>query len=148
MIVSYIAYCNPYGEIVRMGFGKASNNPPEGVDSETGQTIVHITGELPVSRDQFVRTTIWDGESWVSRPDKPNRFAQWDGSEWTWDPEDLLEELRRERNVKLGECDWTRMDDNGLTELQREEWAVYRQALRDITKNYDSLDSVVWPDSP
>ena len=52
------------------------------------------------------------------------------------------------QNVKLGECDWTRMDDNGLTEAQREEWAVYRQALRDITKNYDSLDSVVWPDSP
>lgn len=59
-----------------------------------------------------------------------------------------IEELRQARNTKLQECDWTRLDDNGLSDGQREEWSVYRQALRDITQNYSDLESVVWPPKP
>ena len=59
-----------------------------------------------------------------------------------------LKELRQQRNQMLTECDWTRMDDNGLTDEQKTEWATYRQALRDITDTYTSLDVVVWPTKP
>ena len=118
---------------------------PEGV-REDGSTIVHI--DFPIEdRYDFVSTWCWDGD-WYQRDPRPNRFAEWDGSQWVWDDADLLNELRNARNARLTACDWTRMDDNGLTDAKRDEWATYRQALRDITKDYDSLDSVIWPESP
>tara|TARA_B100000085_G_scaffold283144_1_gene313102 strand:- start:2279 stop:2566 length:288 start_codon:yes stop_codon:yes gene_type:complete len=59
-----------------------------------------------------------------------------------------LEVLRVERNMKLAETDWTRMDDNGMSDSAKASWATYRQALRDITKDYTSLADVVWPEKP
>jgi hypothetical protein len=59
-----------------------------------------------------------------------------------------IENLRKKRNQLLSETDWTRMDDNGLDDDDREIWAIYRQELRDITNQYSSLENVVWPESP
>ena len=44
---------------------------------------------------------------------------------------DPLIALRRERDRLLFASDWTRLDDTRLTEAQREEARVYRDALRD-----------------
>ena len=70
-------------------------------------------------------------------------------------PEDVcarldLEDLRETRNKLLAESDWTRMDDNGLDDDDREIWAIYRQELRDLPESLDglSLDDIVWPESP
>lgn len=57
-----------------------------------------------------------------------------------------LVELRAERNAKLAETDWTQSRDVTLT--NDVDWATYRQALRDITDTYTSLDDVVWPEKP
>ena len=151
MIISYVAYCNTHGEIVRLAFGKASNNPPEGVDSQSGQTIVHITGELPVSRDEFVRTHYWDGNSWANRPNKPNPVAIWSDSGWTWDHSELLDLVRNERIAILYQSDWTQLTDAPLSTDMKNAWAGYRQELRDITdvlEGIESLDDVPWPDTP
>lgn len=52
--------------------------------------------------------------------------------------------LREERNSKLAETDWWGSSDLTMTAAQ----TTYRQALRDITDNYSSLDTVVWPTKP
>jgi len=41
--------------------------------------------------------------------------------------------LRRERNKKLVESDWTQMNDVVLSNA--DEWKTYRQALRDLPEN-------------
>ena len=56
--------------------------------------------------------------------------------------------LREERDHRLSETDWTRMDDNGLSDSAKASWATYRQELRDITDNATSLDDVTWPTKP
>mgnify|MGYP003117321359 FL=1 len=65
--------------------------------------------------------------------------------------------LREERNRRLTETDWTRMDDNGLSTSKKTEWKTYRQSLRDLpssaTPKLDFLDnldltSVTWPTKP
>ena len=56
----------------------------------------------------------------------------------------LLEDLRDERNARLLETDWWASSDLTMTSEQ----TAYRQALRDITDNYSSLDDVVWPEKP
>lgn len=55
-----------------------------------------------------------------------------------------LNELRVLRNKKLTETDWWAVADRTMTQEQTD----YRQALRDITDTYSSLEDVVWPDKP
>ena len=55
-----------------------------------------------------------------------------------------LEDLRFERNRLLAETDWWMMPDRTATAEQ----IAYRQALRDITDTYTSLEDVVWPEKP
>lgn len=52
--------------------------------------------------------------------------------------------LREERNRRLAETDWWASSDLSMTAEQ----TAYRQALRDITNTYTSLDDVVWPTKP
>ena len=58
--------------------------------------------------------------------------------------QDQLNYLRTERNARLRETDW--MSNSDVT--MSDEWRAYRQALRDITNTYTSLDGVVWPTKP
>jgi len=55
-----------------------------------------------------------------------------------------MKELRAERDRKLAETDWWAVADRTMTAEQ----TAYRQALRDITNSYTSLDDVVWPTKP
>lgn len=56
-----------------------------------------------------------------------------------------LERLRTKRDQLLVETDyWALSDMPSMTTEQ----INYRQALRDITDNYSSLDTVVWPTKP
>ena len=55
-----------------------------------------------------------------------------------------LKELREERDRKLAETDWWASSDLTMTQAQTD----YRQALRDITDTYSSLETVVWPTKP
>ena len=62
------------------------------------------------------------------------------------DAAEPLKLLRAERNRRLAETDWW-----ASTDLQAEFSGArgdYRQALRDITTQYNSLDTVMWPEKP
>jgi len=53
--------------------------------------------------------------------------------------------LREERDRLLRETDyWAYQDTPDMTEEQKN----YRQQLRDITKTYDNINTVVWPTKP
>jgi hypothetical protein len=58
--------------------------------------------------------------------------------------EQPLKELRAERNRRIAETDWWALSDLTMTAEQ----TAYRQALRDITSIYTSLDDAVWPVKP
>ena len=57
-----------------------------------------------------------------------------------------LNEVRKERNLRLQESDWTQNRD--VTLSNDADWKTYRQALRDITNSATSLDDVTWPEKP
>ena len=63
---------------------------------------------------------------------------------------DKLEVLRGDRNIKLAQCDWVviKEREEGGSVPNFADWKTYRQALRDITKTYKSLDDVKWPTKP
>lgn len=59
--------------------------------------------------------------------------------------EEKASEIRQQRNQRLSECDWTQLADSTAN---KEVWATYRQALRDITLQPGFPWSVNWPEKP
>ena len=58
--------------------------------------------------------------------------------------EEKLEQLRGSRDLLLMNTDVWALVDRNMSQEQK----YYRQALRDITKTYKSLDDVKWPTKP
>jgi len=84
----------------------------------------------------------------------------WDGSNFSA-PEPVVysnDEVRILRNRKLVSSDWTQGVGSILSEAKQAEWAVYRQALRDMPATYpDCLNlsgnaeddtDINWPTEP
>jgi hypothetical protein len=53
--------------------------------------------------------------------------------------------IRKERNLKLSETDWTQLAD---APVNREVWATYRQNLRDVPNQTGFPDTFNWPEPP
>ena len=59
-----------------------------------------------------------------------------------------LSPIRHQRNAMLNGTDWTQIADAKLGDHTAEEWATYRQELRDLPSKYSKVSEVVWPDDP
>jgi hypothetical protein len=64
----------------------------------------------------------------------------------------FMVELRRERNQRLVDSDWTQLNDvvSSMSEDDRNTWFVYRQMLRDLPKVYEknevlNIEEIEWP---
>lgn len=64
--------------------------------------------------------------------------------------DDELFDVREVRNSILAESDWVVIKEREETGSVSNfaDWKTYRQALRDITKTYKTLDEVKWPTKP
>ena len=80
--------------------------------------------------DNGVEMLITPSEAWIlaNTPTEEQRWAS----------------IRAQRQPLLDSSDWTQLSDSPL--LNKEAWAVYRQALRDIT--LQDIDELVWPTVP
>ena len=56
--------------------------------------------------------------------------------------------LRKERDALLVSSDWTQASDSPLSDEVKAEWAVYREALRDLPANTDDPVDPTWPEAP
>jgi hypothetical protein len=77
---------------------------------------------------------VWDGEELSD----PNALTQQELDELQWAI------VRAERNKLLANCDWTQLPDASADAAA---WAIYRQALRDITSQANPFN-IVWPAEP
>ena len=53
--------------------------------------------------------------------------------------------VREQRNKLIAECDWTQVAD---APVDKEAWATYRQALRDVPTQAGFPWDVTWPEAP
>jgi Phage tail assembly chaperone protein len=60
----------------------------------------------------------------------------------TWDA------VRAYRNQELAACDHVLLSDVPMAPEKKQEWIVYRQALRDITKDFTDPTQVTFPPEP
>jgi acyl carrier protein phosphodiesterase len=56
--------------------------------------------------------------------------------------------IRAERNALLTSSDWTQLTDSPLSAEDKQAWADYRQALRDLPDTFTTVDEVIWPGRP
>jgi len=61
---------------------------------------------------------------------------------------DQAKSVRTSRDDKLKETDWTQLDDTPLSNTVKATWAIYRQALRDVTMQAGFPWTITWPDAP
>lgn len=54
-------------------------------------------------------------------------------------------QVRHERDQMIASTDWTQLAD---APVNKEAWASYRQALRDITSQASFPFNIVWPEKP
>lgn len=59
--------------------------------------------------------------------------------------EQLSENARAKRDTLLSACDWTQTND---APVNKEAWATYRQALRDIPEQAGFPETINWPTPP
>jgi hypothetical protein len=59
-----------------------------------------------------------------------------------------LETLRKQRNEKLGQSDFSMLPDHRVSQENEEEWKVYRQSLRDIPSTTENPENPIWPERP
>jgi len=58
----------------------------------------------------------------------------------------IIESIRSWRNMQLAASDWTQLPDVDL--VNKWDWAVYRQALRDMMAQNEDPKLIVFPTPP
>lgn len=81
----------------------------------------------------------WVAGEWQPRQREPEPFTPGP------DLDAMAQSIRRERNERLAACDWTQVAD---APVDKQAWADYRQALRDVTDQPSFPLSVEWPEQP
>ena len=119
-------------------------------EEESSEVISHITADKsgqitsntiafePENAPAFYQISIVDNTASLLEGDELEQAIQQHLTD------QKLQELRELRTQKLQATDWWAVGDREMTQEQKD----YRQALRDITNTYSSLEDVVWPDKP
>ena len=132
-------------------------------DEKTKEFISEIEAQLDPLESKKANKEIWllPADCTFMKPpaEKEGFKIKWNGEAWGYEeipvqepPEPTAEEkesaARSERNFKLSFSDWTQLDDAPLTPEQKEAWAAYRQALRDVPEQAGFPDAIEWPEQP
>lgn len=117
----FTVYNESTGQILRTGY--CAENDFE-LQALPGQVVVE--GFYP--DDQYY----FDG-TFVEIPPKPGDLYYFDyqTKQWVFDSQQALTLNKGKRNSLLAASDWTQMPD--VTIPNKQEWATYRQQLRDMT---------------
>ena len=121
-------------------------------DGETyGDCVAHV---VPYNTDTSnLERWYWSGTEFKKdKPTQPGHWSYWQNNAWAFDREALDAEIRRLRDTRLFNSDFTQLSDAVLpTGTTLEEWQTYRTALRNVPANNSSvttLDDVSWPTIP
>jgi hypothetical protein len=124
------------------------------MNNTTEKTIYFFNKETNLFRSSHYTTeeTIPSDATNVCPPAYSSDIGQW--IKWTgnqWDvvivnQEIFLSYIRTKRDALLAETDWAMVTDSKLSLELQAKVEIYRQALRDITKQ--DPNNIVWPVNP
>lgn len=89
-----------------------------------------------LERTAILQNNSWV-EKWVETPATSEQIKERTAA--------AANDARLKRNQLLIDCDWTQLSDSPV---KTQAWVVYRQALRDITKQANFPWNITWPTAP
>ena len=121
------------------------NNEYTIYNPENGQIIKSLKCDF-----ETLKLNLAGNDQYIEGFYRPSEYRIEDGS-----PVELVEDQTEKaridnlmrRNAELAGTDGTQLADVALTDTQKQNYATYRQALRDITtnKNWPNLNDSDWP---
>lgn len=113
---------------------------------------IKSNGFIGTSKEIDPKAGIGTGWTYTAPPDEGS--YKWEHSQWVAmdeppvsiagpDLDALAKDAREKRNTLLAKTDWTQLSDSSA---DKEKYAAYRQALRDITEQNGFPLEVVWPE--
>jgi hypothetical protein len=137
--MNYILYKSDTGEITRN-----ISCPENMIESQLNAGEGFIEGTAS-DETQYISQ-----QSIVNKSEKPDWFYDYDYQTHSWvvNETKLILQIMQQRNSLLIGSDWTQIPNGPLTIETQEQWAVYRQQLRDITSQSGYPFNVVWPTQP
>jgi len=148
---TYIVVNNETGEITRgvtVSDPMYMGNVPHDAETETVQEMP----DLDVSTGQLMEFYYKDSNgNFIERGARPSNSHIWTASGWGIDLVAASAELRAQRDYLLSSSDWTQIADSPFDATKKNEWRVYRQALRDLPSAYvteQDFTNIVWPEKP
>lgn len=88
--------------------------------------------ELPIYNSK-IETVDWNGSDFSVRPYSEHELE----TQWNI--------IRNQRNELLRASDWTQIEDYNLGVLNKSDWAIYRQQLRDLPEIQSNPFDILWP---
>lgn len=102
-----------------------------------------------VECDAIYGVHYFSGGEMKAYPERPSQHHEFDHDAEVWfdarTDDDLANEARQRRNSLLAKSDWTQMPD---APADKDAWAAYRQALRDVTGQAGWPHDIEWPAPP
>jgi hypothetical protein len=129
-----------YMAIVKSTAGKLDKYQDFAVESDAVTHVEQYGGF--VAADPGGSTSYWVVDTGAETVVNDQAQADADALENSW------ANLRTERDSLLVSSDWTQAADSPLTDEAKTEWAVYREALRDLPANTPDPANPTWPDAP
>ena len=115
--------------------------------TDTGLIKGEGTSQGLTSLNQII---LESGEGIIEGSYDRTKYKILDGVATEYTP-DMFPIIRNMRNGLLEESDWTQLNDSPLSDLKKQEWATYRQELRDLPSLYQSANNiadVIFPNIP
>lgn len=148
---NYIVYDLSSGEIIKSGI--CSDNDFQ-IQTFENESIIEGIGDM--FSNYVLNETLheYTNEQKLIKSYKPSYDCKWSNQTFEWidirtDEQKFIEAetlVKLKRNELLVESDWTQLSDVPLS--NKNEWASYRQQLRDITMQSGYPFDVVFPKPP
>ena len=100
----------------------------------------------------YDKTESDEAERWKTMSAQPDENHVFSNGLWIFDKSKLEAAVRLDRTTLLYQSDWTQVVDSALSDSKKEEWATYRQKLRDfpstIPDDVTLMSQLTWPTKP
>lgn len=147
----YTVYDLESGEIARCGI---CNEIDFDAQAQTGQGVIegYFTSNVAFVLNQKI--VLYTEAQKLTKSKQPSYNCVWDNKTFEWIDlrsgqqkfDEASASVKSVRNQLLAESDWTQIADVPLSNKQ--EWSIYRQALRDIPEQPGYPFNVSWPSKP
>jgi hypothetical protein len=137
--MKYFTVYNDVGQILQSGYC-----------SDEDYTLQCVSGNFILEQKTNPSTQYISNGNVVDIPAKPDYESSFDYSsgQWVQNSDAQKQTVITKRNALLYSSDWTQLANGPLTPEIQQEWALYRQQLRDITDQSGYPFNVAWPTPP